>query len=343
MGCPDDNEIAALVEGAEESASRMAHVRHLDVCGSCRTAVGTLMALGAAPTRASPASDDDARRRTGRSASEVVARRYRLDRVVGEGGLGVVWAATDLETSKRVAVKVLKLEAPELEKRLLREARVSGLVDHPNVVTVHDVVEIEGGGLAMVMDLLEGESLAERLAKRGRMTCVETLTLLRPALSALRAAHALGIVHRDLKPANVFLAGDQTMLLDFGLAKLTASSGVAVQTSVLTREKQVVGTPHYMAPEQLYGEPDIDARADVWSVGVIVFECLAGRRPIDGRSVGRILQGLANDEIPRLDRVDGRVPSDLALVIEHMLQRDRAQRSTSLEPLATLAERYSAR
>lgn len=358
MECPDENTLVALAEGALESQTRGKVARHLDDCASCRETVASVVRLAGRstgddayartvaserPPPAAEASDDEL------APGTVVEQRYRLDRVVGEGGLGTVWAATHLVTQKRVALKITKFRFPELDKRFLREARVSGILDHPSVVDVHDVLQLERhGALAMVMDLLEGESLDRLLATRGRLPLGETLRIMHPVLSALAAAHAVGIVHRDLKPANIFLARDaatgttRPMLLDFGLAKLTATEGSAAMTSVLTREKQLLGTPHYMAPEQLYGELDIDARTDVWAVGTVFFECLTGDRPLAGASVGQILRSLATREIPKLASVAPGVPPDFAALVDAMLTRDRTGRPASVTPVIEATERLLA-
>ena len=306
-------------------------------------------AVALAPTMASdrppPMSAANTKRESGDPAvGDVVAQRYRLDRIVGEGGLGVVWAATHVLTHKPVALKITKFRFPELDKRFLREARVSGVLRHPNIVDVHDVVQLDGDGpLAMVMDLLEGEPLDRHLTTYGRLTLGQTLRIMHPVLSALAAAHGMGIVHRDLKPQNIFLARDtaggmRPMLLDFGLAKLTATEGIAAQTSVLTKEKQLLGTPHYMAPEQLYGELDIDARTDVWAVGAVLFECLSAQRPLTGNTVGQVMRSLATREIPKIDSVVPGLPPQVAAMIDTMLTRDRAQRPASVQPLVAAAE-----
>ena len=377
MECPDENTLVALADGAASSEMgseiRATHARHLDACPSCRETVGSLVRLAGAssvpfesgprsrplsleeqrvalaPTMASdrppPPSAVTAPDRGGESmAGDIVAQRYRLDRIVGEGGLGIVWAATHMVTMKPVALKILKFRYPEIDKRFLREARVAGVVNHPNIVDVHDVVQVErDGSLAMVMDLLEGEPLDRHLETHGRLALGHTLRIMHPVLSALAAAHALGIVHRDLKPQNIFLArdaagADKPMLLDFGLAKLTATEGVAAQTSLLTKEKQLLGTPQYMAPEQLYGEIDIDARTDVWAVGAVLFECLSGQRPLAGNNVGQMLRSLATREIPKIESLVPGLPPQFAAMIDTMLTRDRVARPASVQPVVAAAE-----
>jgi eukaryotic-like serine/threonine-protein kinase len=363
--CPDENTLVALAEGVAPSEIRAIHARHLDTCASCRQTVGSLVRLAGAssgvrpltveeervalaPTMASdrppPPSTSTAQDGAASVVGDIVAQRYRLDRIVGEGGLGVVWAATHLLTLKPVALKILKFRYPEIDKRFLREARVAGVVNHPNIVDVHDVVQVErDGSLAMVMDLLEGEPLDRHLETHGRLPLGHTLRIMHPVLSALSAAHALGIVHRDLKPQNIFLAkgpagAPKPMLLDFGLAKLTATAGVAAQTSVLTKEKQLLGTPQYMAPEQLYGEIDIDARTDVWAVGAVLFECLSGQRPLAGNNVGQVLRSLATREIPKIESLVPGLPPQFASMIDTMLTRDRVSRPATVQPVVAAAE-----
>jgi eukaryotic-like serine/threonine-protein kinase len=349
--CPDENTLAALAGGTIESAARLTCARHLDGCPSCRETVASLVRLAGksdtpeafSPTIASDAPPPMSVSHGGElGPGVIVAGKYRLDRVVGEGGLGVVWAATHLMTQKPVALKITKFRFPELDKRFLREARVSGLVNHPNIVDVHDVIQLEhDGSLAMVMDLLEGESLDRHLAAKGRLTVGETMRIMHPVLAALAAAHAVGIVHRDLKPHNIFLSrtpnGVTPMLLDFGLAKMTATEGAAAMTSVLTKEKQLLGTPHYMAPEQLYGELDIDTRTDVWAAGTVLFECLSGQRPLTGNSVGQIMRTLATREIPKVSSVAPTAPPELAAMIDTMLTRDRAMRPATVQPAVDMA------
>lgn len=371
MQCPDENTLVALAEGAMESQTRAIYARHLDECSRCREAVTSVVRLAGKSTDESAFAHTIASERPPPAAAMptpatgpappnypsspppslpgelapgvIVAGKYRLDRMVGEGGLGTVWAATHTLTQKPVALKVTKFRFPELDKRFLREARVSGLVQHPNIVDVHDVLQLGSDGpLAMVMDLLEGESLDRHLTTHTTISLGQTLRILHPVLCALHAAHSVGIVHRDLKPQNIFLANVggmlQPMLLDFGLAKMTATEGAAAMTSVLTKEKQLLGTPHYMAPEQLYGEVDIDSRTDVWAVGVVIFECLSGQRPLAGSSVGQLMRTLATRETPKLLSVAPNVPPQFAAMVDTMLTRDRALRPGTLQPVIAAAE-----
>jgi tRNA A-37 threonylcarbamoyl transferase component Bud32 len=252
--------------------------------------------------------------------------------------MGEVWAATHAITRRRVAMKFLKGSAsmrPEMRQRFLREARAASLVQHPSVIEVLDVFELDGGVPVMVMDLLTGETLGAKLARDRVLPAGEVASLLLPVVEAVEAAHAMGIVHRDLKPDNIFLKSAEggkvsVKVLDFGIAKLTAKEGDAAETGALTGTGSVVGTPWYMAPEQCTGERDVDLRADVWALGVILYECLSGQRPVEGSNVGQLVQRMMRDGIvPIEERVPGLAP-DLARLVGKMLSREREDRPQSL-------------
>jgi serine/threonine-protein kinase len=270
-----------------------------------------------------------------RSPGDVIAQRYELDQLLGEGGMGTVWSARHRLTHKRVAVKFLKSAAePELVRRFVREARAASAVQHPNVIGIHDVLMLEDGVPAMVMDLLEGESLAQRLERTGPISVYELSSLMLPVLSAVGAVHALGIVHRDLKPDNVFLArrgeGIEPMVLDFGICKLTSPSGLLTEESTLTATGSMMGTPFYMAPEQVFGERDLDARADVWALGVMLYECSTGRRPVDGENIGQLMKQILAGTIRPMRELLPHAPPDFVKVVQHMLVQDRNQRAPDL-------------
>ncbi|MBW2458498.1 MAG: serine/threonine protein kinase [Deltaproteobacteria bacterium] len=222
----------------------------------------------------------------------LVADRYRLDAKLGAGGMAVVWAATHIVTGKAVALKFLAREYTaheEARARFVREARAASMVDHPHVVAIHDVVELRGGRLVMVMDLLVGESLRERLDRVRALSLTDTTRILLPVISAVGTAHNVGVVHRDLKPDNIFLTArpESVRVLDFGIAKLTKK---AANPSDLTVTGSVLGTPHYMAPEQIFGERDVDARADVWGTALRRGEPRTdpqGHPPLQGSTAGR--------------------------------------------------------
>jgi serine/threonine protein kinase len=212
--------------------------------------------------------------------------RYRILHKLGQGGMGVVYAAEDPSLGRRVALKTISHPDEESRQRFRREARAAASVSHPHACQIFEIGE-DTGRLFIAMELLDGEPLSERL-KRGPLTVAEALSLGREMLSALSALHAQGVVHRDVKPSNVFLTSRGTKLLDFGLARPlpTGSGGSLPLESDLTRSGLIVGTPRYMAPEQILGDP-VDARTDVFAAGVVLFEALAGRPAFAGaKAVG---------------------------------------------------------
>jgi serine/threonine-protein kinase len=276
----------------------------------------------------------------------VIAERYELVRQLGEGGMGEVWAAVHTVTRKPVALKFLKGSGRADERRrFLREARAASVVRHPAVVQVHDILE-ESGTPVLVMDLLTGVTLAQRLSERGSLSLGEVARILVPVVSAVGTAHSLGIIHRDLKPENIFLCDTvdgslDVKVLDFGVAKLTATEGDAAQTAGLTRTGEILGTPYYMSPEQVFGEHDIDHRADIWSIGVILYECLAGVRPFEGDNVGQILKKVMMGGRALLERTAPGLPADVCLLVNRMLCNDRDARPKDLREVLDALRPYT--
>jgi eukaryotic-like serine/threonine-protein kinase len=276
-----------------------------------------------------------------------VSGRYELRRLLGEGGMGEVWAGVHLVTRRPVALKFLKGDAgKDARHRFIREARAASVVHHPNVVPMIDILELEDGAPVLVMDLLEGITLAELLARRGKLELPETAAILMPVISAVGSAHALGIVHRDLKPANIFLIDREdgaadVRVLDFGVAKFTASTGDAAETAHLTRTGEVLGTPYYMPPEQVFGEHDVDHRADIWSMGVILYECLAGCRPFEGSNAGQILKAIMMGKLRPLQDVAPRVPDTVSSLVGRMLTLERSERPSDLREVMEILRLFS--
>ncbi|MEZ4228970.1 MAG: serine/threonine-protein kinase [Polyangiaceae bacterium] len=279
----------------------------------------------------------------------MIGGRYELESLLGEGGMGAVWRARHLITKKHVALKLLKQSGAandKVLKRFLREARAVSAVQHPNVVQVHDVIQLDDGAPVMVMDLLEGEDLAHKLARVGRLELDELSRLLLPVVSAVGCAHAAGIVHRDLKPDNIMLhlQADGSVVpkvLDFGIAKLSATEGDAASTTNLTQTGAVMGTAYYMPPEQVFGEKDVDQRADVWAMGVIMYECLAGRKPIEGENFGQIFKAIAMGNIQPLQELAPWLPGDVCELVGRMLISDRAERCADLREAYEVLGRHT--
>ncbi|MEA2691452.1 MAG: eukaryotic-like serine/threonine-protein kinase [Acidobacteriota bacterium] len=257
---------------------------------------------------------------------------FRIGLLLGGGGMGVVYRAEDLQLGRPVALKFL---APELVRdpvsktRFLNEARAASALDHPNLCTILEVGESEEGLLFLAMPLYEGESL-ERLLTEGPLSVEQALDVAAQTARGLAKAHQAGIVHRDVKPPNLFLTEDGVVkILDFGIAKLTGQAGPTLYGVLL-------GTPSYMAPEQTRGE-EIDPRADVWSLGVVLYEMLAGRRPFKGGSGTAVVHAVLHETPEPLARLRPEVPPEVARIVSRMLARDPKQRyADASEALADL-------
>jgi serine/threonine protein kinase len=278
---------------------------------------------------------------------QIIAGNYRLEHLLGEGGMGSVWAASHVKSEKRFAVKFLKPELAmraEIIHRFVREARAVTAVRHPNVVAVHEVSQLEDGTPFMVMDYLSGETLGQKLERERRLSAETTAGVLLPAIAAVGMAHSLGIVHRDLKPDNLFVTTEEgasrVKVLDFGIAKLTATEGEAAATGALTKTGSVLGTPFYMSPEQAFGEKDVDHRSDIWTFGIILYECLTGRRPTHADNVGQVFKAIMTGTFPLPSTIVSSVPPELDALVMKMLTRDREQRPQGLDEVRTVLEKF---
>jgi len=230
----------------------------------------------------------------------VIAERFRLNRLLGRGGMGSVWHATHLGLDVPCAVKFIEGEGaqlPEIQARFEREAKAAAHLRSPHVVQILDHGVCEGTPY-IAMELLEGEDLGKRLARVGRLPPHELLTIVTQVCRALTKAHSQGIVHRDLKPDNIFLVRDDdrevTKVLDFGIAKATGAGAPGTST----RTGAMLGTPYYMSPEQAQGTKAVDARSDLWSLAVIVFEALTGQRPFESEALGDLLMKIIVAPMP---------------------------------------------
>jgi serine/threonine protein kinase len=282
---------------------------------------------------------------------ELLARlqigEYRLERLLGQGGMGQVWEAVHRASGERVALKFLRMglhDSDALHHRFMREARIVLSLDHPNIVRIREVIEVQGSPV-IAMDLLRGESLAHLLLRRSPLELDEAARILLPVVSAVGAAHAQGVVHRDLKPDNIFLdeveGGDVVpKVLDFGIAKLTHREASG-ETMALTSTGIVMGTPWYMAPEQAFGEAHVDHRLDVWSLGVIFYECLAGRRPFAGDSPGQVFRALLSGEMAPLGSVRPDLPAEISDLVARMLVRSRDARLGDMREVHAVLLRYA--
>jgi serine/threonine-protein kinase len=268
--------------------------------------------------------------------ADLIAERYELLAHLGDGGSASVWQARDRTLEREVAIKFLYVaderDADVSRKQFLREARIACAVKHRNVIQTVDFGQTEEGRAYMVMELLHGEELTQRIGTDHDFTPEVAAQVVGDVLRGLQAIHEAGIVHRDLKPENIYLERDQDgifpKILDFGIAKSIDRRGN--RRSVLTtKEGIVVGTPEYMSPEQARGQRDLDARADVWSVGVILFELLTGKLPFDDPSEAEVIIKIVTTEAPKVRDLKPEIPVALSEVVSKALQRDRAARFQS--------------
>ena len=251
---------------------------------------------------------------------------YEIARKLGEGGMGVVYAARDERLERTVALKTMSSLAKDetARRRFWREARAAASVNHPNICQIYEIGE-DGGELFIAMELLEGEALGERL-QRGPLSIAETMPVGLGMLAALAALHTRGIVHRDLKPSNVFLTPHGVKLLDFGLARPELDPAVSMATG-LTQAGTVMGTPRYMAPEQLTGDA-VDARSDLFAAGAILFEMLSGRPAFGGRTVAEVMHATLYEQPPAL------TGSPAVAAVDRVIRRALAKRPAERPPSA---------
>jgi serine/threonine protein kinase len=274
---------------------------------------------------------------------EVVAEKYQIDRMLAEGGMGVVYEATHLQLDEKVAIKFLRSDftgsmSTELAGRFIREARASAKIRSEHVTRVYDVGTLPSGAPFIVMEKLNGDDLEQLVEKNGVLPIAKAIDYVLEACEALAEAHAIGIVHRDLKPANLFLThradgSSCVKVLDFGISKFK-DSGTSGAAMSVTKTHAVMGSPRYMSPEQMRSTKDVDARADIWAIGIVLYELFAGTVPFDGESMPQICASILQDEPKPLRVLRPEITAELDAIVTRCLAKKAADRYQNIVPLA---------
>ena len=281
------------------------------------------------------------------AVGDIVDQKLRIVRVLGEGGMGIVYVAHHIHMDRQVAVKVLRPEMRanvEVVARFAREARLASKIVDEHIARVLDVGEVSSGAPYIMMELLEGEDLASLLKRRGPLPLSTAVSLLLEACEGLATAHARGVIHRDLKPSNLFQArtasgGSIIKILDFGISKYVALDAA---TSDITRSEAVLGSPSYMSPEQVRAPQSVDARTDVWALGVILHRLLTNDYPFPGTSVGDTLARVLSDEPIPVRAKAPSVPHPVQAMISKCLEKSRERRYPSVHAFARDLAPYAA-
>ncbi|HET8932527.1 MAG TPA: protein kinase [Polyangiales bacterium] len=275
----------------------------------------------------------------------LIDNKYKVEELIARGGMGVVYAAKNVVTGKRVALKWMLPALGQIKgarERFMQEASATARIAHPNIVDIYDVGS-EHGSAYLVMEYLRGETLADRMC-RLRLPVVDAIALLMPALRGVAAAHRHGVIHRDLKPENIFLCctehGDELepKVLDFGISKITTDE---VRNLALTHSGAVLGTPYYMSPEQVRGSRDVDHRADVYALGVILFEALTGERPFDAETYNELILKIATEPLPSIAAINPDLDPRLIAIVERAMARDPKDRFPDVKTLALALEPFA--
>ena len=263
---------------------------------------------------------------------------YRIVKCLGKGGMGAVYFGEHPKIESKVAIKVLLprfVSAPDIVRRFFDEARAVNRIGHPGIVRIHDCNKQEDVGVYLVMELLEGESLAERFTRVGQLGWEEVARLVQQSASALQASHNTGIIHRDLKPANIFVVPDPDMpggerikILDFGIAKLLEDNDP--MDGLGTKTGMVIGSPMYMSPEQCIDSKSVDRRTDIYSLGAIAYRLIAGEFPYEADTLGRLILKQQKEKPAPLQSLKVEVPTAVTEVIHRALETDREQRYSDM-------------
>ncbi|HJS22907.1 MAG TPA: serine/threonine-protein kinase [Pyrinomonadaceae bacterium] len=272
---------------------------------------------------------------------QFIAGRFRIEREIGTGGMGTVYLATHLDLERPVAVKIIRREFAsdaDVADRFLREARTMAKLRHPHAAMIFDAGNLPDGRHFIVMEFVEGETLSQALAREGRFSFTQAVGIATQICDVLEEAHRIGIIHRDLKPSNILLGKRGVCVLDFGVAKVLASSAESTFTHASTGSGQLIGTPRYMSPEQCLGQR-VGARSDLYSLGVLLYEMLAGRPPFVDPLQSALLVKQATAPAPPLPRLRQDIPRPLALAVHGLLAKRPEDRPRTAAMAKMLLER----
>ena len=336
MACAQEAELRAFVAGELDDAARRAIEDQLDACAHCRERLGELArdaesaeAVAAEPTRLQGLLGGAVDPRVG----SIIGGRYRVVRLLGSGGMGAVYEVVHTVIQRPFALKVLHprlATSPAALQRFRNEARVAGAIGHPGIARAFDVGRDEGGEPFLVLELLEGHDLETELARAAPLPIVRVLQMGIDMADALAAAHAAGVVHRDLKPANVFLTdGGELKIVDFGISKIRGE----LRTAPTTEAGMLLGTPMYMAPEQLQDAAGADARSDIYAVASILFRALTGQATRPAKNLAGLVMHALTSAPPSARALRPDVPEALEALLIRCLQVDPTRRPRSMEEL----------
>ena len=269
------------------------------------------------------------------AVGDVLAGKYRVDKILGIGGMGMVVAATHLELDQRVAIKFMlpgSNESAETSARFLREAKAAGRLNSDHVCRVMDVGRFDNGAPYIVMEYLQGEDLGAVLRRRSPLRVAEAVDYILQAVEGIAEAHANGIIHRDLKPENLFLhkrndGSPIVKVLDFGISKFAKGGGS-------TSTGDIMGSPAYMAPEQMESSTNVDQRADLWSLGVVLYRMVAGKAPFHGDTLPLLCMHVVNDDPEPMSAIRGDLPDGFEAVVMKCLQKEPVDRYRDVGELA---------